>query len=497
MRAKTTILTILDGWGCLPKNESTQFSAIAQANTPHWDQLLKTTTHTQLQCAAEAVGLPSGQMGNSEVGHLHIGAGRLVEQDLTRIGYAIENKVFQHHPIIQSLTQLPQSSSIHIMGLLSAGGIHSHENHIIALLQHLLATTTKIVYFHAILDGRDTAPKAATHSITKIIKLFKQYPQARFASISGRYFSMDRDQRWQRTARAYDMLTATSYEQNHSDPLTALNEFYTQQITDEFIPPTRTHAKFQPINSHDTFILMNFRADRMRQITRCFTQNTTPLQHNTTVTPRLITLTSYAEDLITEVLFEKPEVKNSLGEIISQQGLSQLRLAETEKYAHVTFFFNGGQETPFAKESRDMIPSPHVDTYDLQPEMSAPLLTKNLINAINSQQYDLIICNYANADMVGHTGNFPAAIKAVESIDQAIGQLIKLLEKTDAQMLITADHGNIESMHNTSTEQAHTAHTTNPVSLSLCRQTTTSTEHRIINRHCTDHFRFNANSTTP
>lgn len=459
----TTVLIILDGWG---HRADKRYNAIANANTPNWNYLWQNYPHTLIDGSGQAVGLPEGQMGNSEVGHLTMGAGRIVYQELTRIDKAIEDKSFFQNPVLKEALQRAVSThkSVHIMGLVSPGGVHSHEKHIHAMIEMTRQYNVPATYLHAFLDGRDVPPQSATTSLNELATI----SSCRIASIVGRYYAMDRDQRWERVQAAYDMLTLGKADFHASTPLEGLTMAYARGETDEFVKPTLIHAENQPpviIEEGDIVIFMNFRADRARQLSRAFTDN---LFHSfpRTRIPQLgdfITLTQYADDIAAKIVFAPESLQHLLGECIANQGWKQLRLAETEKYAHVTFFFNGGVEKPFPGEERILIPSPKVATYDHQPEMSAPALTKALTEAIYSNEFAFIICNYANPDMVGHTGNYEATLKAIETIDEALGQILVAVKATNAEIIITADHGNAECMFDEHTKQAHTAHTSDLV----------------------------------
>jgi 2,3-bisphosphoglycerate-independent phosphoglycerate mutase len=415
-----------------------------------------------------AVGLPAGQTGNSEVGHLTIGAGRVISQDLTRISTAILNGEFNQNVVFNKVlaTAAQQHKTLHILGLLSNGGVHSHEEHFHALLR--LATTKGVsnIVIHAFLDGRDTPPKSAQSALITLEKLCQSLNtsaqiQAHIGSISGRYYAMDRDQRWERTQTVYELITEGKALRTAPSAIEALNLAYAAGETDEFVKPTLLHFA-QPIRDEDIVIFMNFRADRARQLSAAL-HDPHFSSFKRTISPKLsafITLTEYDENLNALVAFPSPSPKNTLGEYLQNQNLRQLRIAETEKYAHVTFFFNGGKESPFIGEDRILIPSPKVATYDLCPEMSAPALTKQLIKAIEAQTYPIIICNYANADMVGHTGNFNATVTAIEALDACLGEVLQALNAVGAEAIITADHGNAEMMFDESTQQTHTAHTT-------------------------------------
>ena len=465
--AKPMLLVILDGWGC---SDNQQDNAIASATKPVWDKLWAQYPHTYINGSGASVGLPGDQMGNSEVGHLNLGAGRVVYQEYTRVSRSIKTGSFFTNQTLVDAVQsaIDKGKAVHIMGLLSPGGVHSHEEHIYAMVELAVKQGAKRVYVHAFLDGRDTAPKSAAESINKMEEKFKELGGGRFASIIGRYFAMDRDHRWPRIQKAYDLITEGKGEFVADTALSGLGMAYNRDETDEFVqatavvPPGTEPVK---VEDGDTMVFMNFRSDRARQITRPFIEPDFDAFHRE-VAPKLgsfVSLTEYKSDFDVPVAYPPDRLKNVFGEYISSLGLHQLRIAETEKYAHVTFFFNGGREEPFEFEDRILINSPHVPTYDLKPEMSAPELTDRLVEAIESGKYDAIICNYANPDMVGHTGNFEATVKAIEVIDLCLGRVVAAIKKVGGEMLITADHGNAEMMRNQETHQAHTAHTTNLV----------------------------------
>ncbi len=460
----TLVLMILDGWGY---NENHEHNAIAQAHTPHWQHWWQTCPHLLLDASGSAVGLPADQMGNSEVGHMHIGAGRLIPQDFTRINQAITDGSFATNAVLLQMIADTQrhGHAMHVIGLLSAGGVHSHEQHLFAFLALCAEKGLTDICLHLLLDGRDTPPKSALESLSRLNDvLAKNKHNVRVCSITGRHYAMDRDQRWDRIEPLYQLLTTEQTTPCYEDAATAIAAYYAHGITDEFIPATRI-GKPHPLVDGDAVFFFNFRSDRMRQLTQALIAPS--FDHfSRVVVPKLshaVSMTHYAEYLATEIVFPPYHVQHCLGEILATHGLHQLRLAETEKYAHVTFFFNGGQETAFTHEDRILIPSPKVTTYNLQPEMSAPQVTAALLSAIASQQYDVIICNYANADMVAHTGDYPATIKAIEHLDTAIYAVATLLKQFDGNLLITSDHGNADCMFNESTQQAHTAHTNEPV----------------------------------
>lgn len=441
------LLVILDGFGYRPTEKH---NAIAHAKKPTWDYLWKHYPHCFIDGSGHAVGLPDRQMGNSEVGHLNIGAGRVVYQEFTRIDKAIETGEFAENAVFNGEFERikKNNAALHIMGLLSPGGVHSHENQILAMIKLAQKNNISKIYFHAFLDGRDTPPKSALASLQKLEK----QTGIKIASIMGRYYAMDRDKRFERTEAAFNLLTNNTAEFSANSAEDALNMAYERGETDEFVKPTLiNHTK---INPEDSLIFMNFRSDRARQLTKLF------LDHGYS---HFVSLTLYADTLNTKVAFPPQTLRNTLPEYLSHLGLKQLHIAETEKYAHVTFFFNGGIEEPYPGEDRILIPSPNVATYDLKPEMSAPEVTDKLVDAILSKKYDFLVCNFANPDMVGHTGNFDATVKAIEYIDQCLAKLYEAIKKTNGEMLITADHGNAECMFDENTQQPHTAHTSDPV----------------------------------
>ncbi len=467
VKKKPLVLLILDGWG---HQENTRHNAIAAAHTPQWDQWWRTQPHMLLDASGSAVGLPNGQMGNSEVGHMHIGAGRALYQDFTRINLAIQNADFFSIPLLtNTIAALKKNGkNLHVMGLLSTGGVHSHASHLYAILQLCSQLNFSSVFLHLFLDGRDRPPQNALNDLQALQEVLDRYPVATIASISGRYFAMDRDNRWDRIALVYHQLTHPIDTFQYTHAAQAVSHYYAVDIYDEFIPPT-SFPDHQAINDGDSLFFFNFRADRARQLTHAFLESNFT-GFNREDVPKLnsfISMTRYSESLPTQSVFPPVTVDRCLGEVLAEHKLTQLRIAETEKYAHVTFFFNGGSEQVFSNEERILIPSPNVATYDLQPEMNAELLTTALVNAIESSTYDVIICNYANADMVGHTGNFPACVAAIECLDRCMQKVGQAVVNNNGVLLITADHGNAETMFNDAINQPHTAHTCESVPLLL------------------------------
>lgn len=469
MSNKPVILIVLDGWGI---NLSKQGNAVAAARVPIYNSLLRDHPHTELQASGEYVGLPEGQMGNSEVGHLNLGAGRIVYQDITRITKSIRDGDFSRNPALISAMVMAKTnnSSLHIMGLLSDGGVHSHIDHILAMFDLAKAQGLSRVFFHAFLDGRDTPPSSALGYINRLEQHLTRIGIGRIASISGRYYAMDRDKRWERVQKAYEALTEGEGIRKHSAE-EAVKDSYAHERTDEFMLPTvildtRSSAPLGIMRDDDVAVFCNFRSDRAREITRTLTD---PAFDGFTRRkfPKLgsfVCLTSYDETFNLPVAYPPVRLTHILGEVLSSQGVRQLRIAETEKYAHVTFFFNGGEEQPFPLEDRVLVPSPRdVATYDLKPEMSAREVTDELVKRILSRQYQFILVNYANPDMVGHTGIIEAAVKAAEVIDECLGRVLKAAQKSGSTVMITSDHGNLEVMTDARTGQPHTAHTTDPV----------------------------------
>ncbi|WP_085300395.1 2,3-bisphosphoglycerate-independent phosphoglycerate mutase [Cognaticolwellia mytili] len=478
---KSTVLIILDGWGYREDPES---NAIYHAKTPVLDNLMANKPNMLIQTSGMAVGLPEGQMGNSEVGHVNLGAGRIVYQDFTRITKAIEDKEFQANPTLSNAveTAVENNKAIHVFGLLSPGGVHSHEEHIFAMLEMAASKGAKEVYLHAFLDGRDTPPRSAETSLIKAQEKFAELGCGQVASVIGRYYAMDRDQRWDRVELAYDLMVSGEAEYQYSSATDALNAAYERDENDEFVKASAiTDSKGETIkvNDGDAMIFMNFRADRARQFSRCFTQADFSgfVRKQQPKISSFVMLTEYAADINAPCAFPTVKLDNVLGEWLEKHNKTQLRISETEKYAHVTFFFSGGKEELFKGEERILIPSPQVATYDLQPEMNSTLLTDKLVAAIKSGEHDFIVCNYPNGDMVGHTGDFDAAVKACEAVDISIARVLTALEETGSECLITADHGNAEQMLDNNSGQAHTAHTCEPVPLIYVGRNAQAAEH--------------------
>lgn len=466
---QTTLLLILDGWG---HRQETGHNAIAAADTPTWDALLEQCPYTLISTSGTDVGLPEGQMGNSEVGHMNLGAGRIVYQSLTRIDKAIADGEFQQNPALCGAVDaaVEADRAVHILGLLSPGGIHSHEKHIMAMIDLAEQRGGRRVYVHAFLDGRDTPPRSALPSLQAADRRLRQAGIGRIASMTGRYFAMDRDQRWDRVATVWAVMAEGRSEHVFHSVEDALEAAYERGEDDEFVQATRIDEPGEPpvtIDDGDSVIFMNFRADRARQLSRVFVEEDFSAfdRGRRPALADFVTLTEYAADLPATCAYPPQPMNNVLGEYLSKQGRTQLRIAETEKYAHVTFFFSGGREQEYDGETRVLIPSPQVATYDLKPEMSAPEVTDRLVEAIRSGDYDAIICNYANGDMVGHTGNFDAAVKAVEAVDDCLARIVDAVRDTGGQCLITADHGNVEQMQDPVSGQPLTSHTSGPVPL--------------------------------
>ena len=469
MEKKLTMLMILDGFGI---NENEKANAVKMAKMPNWDKIIKQNPNTIIKTSGLDVGLPDGQMGNSEVGHTNIGAGRLIYQDFTRITKSIEEGDFFTVPELTAAIEncKKNNSKLHIIGLLSAGGVHSHTRHLYALLELAKRKDFEDVYVHCFLDGRDTPPASAESYLIDLEKTMQEKGVGKIASICGRFYAMDRDKRWERIEVAYRAIVNGQGERSNS-AVKAIEDSYQKEIFDEFVKPiliTNSENQVTTISKNDSVVFFNFRPDRAREITRALVDPNFKEFETEKLNLYYVCFTEYDATMPNVHIAYKPqEIKNTFGEYISKKGLTQLRIAETEKYAHVTFFFNGGREKPYLNEDRILIPSPKVETYDMKPEMSAIEVTEKVIEAIKSGKYDSIILNYANPDMVGHTGNLDATIKALETLDKCIGDVVKEVENQNGYLIITADHGNAEQMIDYKTGEPHTAHTTNDVPLVL------------------------------
>lgn len=466
---KSTVLVILDGWGYSTKTES---NAIYHAKTPVIDGLMSRYPNMLIGTSGMAVGLPEGQMGNSEVGHVNLGAGRTVYQDFTRITKDIDEGTFVNNPVLCESVEkaVAQDKAVHIFGLLSPGGVHSHEDHIFAMMELAKQKGATKIYLHGFLDGRDTPPRSAKASIAKAQEKFAELGIGQIASLIGRYYAMDRDQRWERVEAAYNVMVSGEAEYQYNSGLDALEAAYARDENDEFVAAScilDENGQSIKVEDGDALIFMNFRADRARQFTRCFTE-----KDFSGFTPKskpdfssFVMLTQFSAEIDAQCAYPPEPLNNVMGEWLAKHNKTQLRISETEKFAHVTFFFSGGKEDEYEGEKRILVPSPQVATYDLQPEMNSALLTDKLVGAIESGEYDFIVCNYPNGDMVGHTGMFDAAVAACEAVDASIARVVEAIEKTGSECLITADHGNAEQMQDFETGQAHTAHTCEPVPL--------------------------------
>ncbi len=467
----TTMLMILDGFGI---NEKEEGNAVKLANTPNIDKLMKKYPNTRIKPSGLAVGLPEGQMGNSEVGHTNIGAGRIVYQELTRITKSIEDgDFFSNEELINAIENCKKNNSkLHILGLLSDGGVHSHNRHLYGLLELAKRRDFENVYIHCFLDGRDTPPASGENYIIELEDKMKEKGIGKIATISGRFYSMDRDKRWERVKKAYDAIV-NGIGIKSGNAINAIESSYQKEVFDEFVEPTVITGPdgenpIAKIEENDSVIFFNFRPDRAREITRAIVDKDFDGFETKKINTFYVCFTSYDETMPNvHIAFKKEQIINTLGEVLSKLGKTQLRIAETEKYAHVTFFFNGGEEKQYPGEDRILVPSPKVETYDMQPEMSAPEVTEKVVDAILSGKYDSIILNYANPDMVGHTGSLEAAIKAVEKIDECVGKVVNAINEKHGNLIITADHGNCEQMIDYETGEPHTAHTTNLVPLIL------------------------------
>ncbi|MDQ6695248.1 MAG: 2,3-bisphosphoglycerate-independent phosphoglycerate mutase [Chloroflexota bacterium] len=463
---RPVVLVILDGWGL---REETENNAIALANTPNMDELWAAYPHTSLDASEHAVGLPVGQMGNSEVGHQNMGAGFVVYQELTRLDKAIEEGSFYSNPELVAACDhtLANGTTLHLLGLLGPGGVHSHWAHLFALLELAKRKGLTRVVYHAFTDGRDTPPESGLGYMQAVLDKMRETGVGRIGSVSGRYYAMDRDNRWERIEKAYRAVV-NGQGTRFSDPLEVFRTSYAKEVTDEFIVPSVISSPGEEpsyIRDGDAVIYFNFRNDRGRELTRAITvPSFTDFQRELRRDLYFVTMTRYEDDLPVHVAYKAMEVEVPLAKVLSDHGLRQFHIAETEKYAHVTFFFNGRVEKPFPGEDRDLVPSPRdVGTYDRKPEMSAPQIAAELATRIGSGVYDFIVANFANCDMVGHSGKLDATIQAVEAVDRCVGQVYDAIEKAGAVMLITADHGNAEQMRNPETGGPHTFHTTNPV----------------------------------
>jgi len=466
---KPLVLLILDGWGY---REDPADNAIVQANTPVMDRLWRDCPHSLISGSGMDVGLPDGQMGNSEVGHVNLGSGRVVYQELTRITKAISDGDFFENPVLTGAVQqaVAAGKAVHLMGLLSPGGVHSHEDHLIAMIELAARQGADKIYLHAFLDGRDTPPRSAEASLRRVQQRCAELGKGQIASVVGRYFAMDRDKRWDRVEQAYDLIVEAVAAYSATDAVAALQAAYERGENDEFVKATAIvgdNGEPVRLQDGDALIFMNFRADRARQFSRTFTEPAFDAFARKRVVQlgAFVQLTEYAADIKAPVAYPPESLNNVLGEWLAKHQKTQLRISETEKYAHVTFFFSGGREEVFPGEERILIPSPNVATYDLQPEMNSTLLTDKLVEAIHSEKFDVIICNYPNGDMVGHTGILSAAVKAVEAVDHCIGRVVEALQAVGGECIITADHGNAEQMVDHESGQAHTAHTSDPVPL--------------------------------
>jgi 2,3-bisphosphoglycerate-independent phosphoglycerate mutase len=471
-RSAPVLLIVLDGWGIRAEKAN---NAIALARTAVYDELLTRYPHASLVASGEAVGLPEGQMGNSEVGHTNMGAGRVVFQDLTRIDKSIrEGDFFKNQVLLRAIDRCANGAhALHIVGLVSDGGVHSHQHHLHAILEMAATRNLPQVFVHAITDGRDTSPTGGVRYLGELESVISRLHTGRVATVSGRYFAMDRDKRWERTKVAYDAMMRGVADRTGSSPLDAIRASYDAGITDEFVTPVvmvdADGRAVGPIQDGDSVVFFNFRADRMRQLTRAialadfdgFERPVRPEVHCTT-------MTVYDRTFTFPVVFEAQSVSGNLADVIEAHARTNLRLAETEKYAHVTYFFNCGREEPYRHEDRILIPSQKVATYDLMPEMSADGITDALVTDLVARKYHVVICNFANADMVGHTGSLPAAVAAVETLDRCLGRILTALRQVGGIAVVTADHGNAEQMWDDELDAPHTAHTSNPVPVILC-----------------------------
>ena len=466
---KPLVLTILDGWGFAPATEG---NAIAAARKPTFDLLLRQYPNTLVQTSGPSVGLPDGQMGNSEVGHLNIGAGRVIYMDVTRIDKLIKSGEFFNNPVLLESMKHAKTHRLHLMGLCSDGGVHSQLTHLYALLEMAKKQNVEQVFVHCFMDGRDTPPESGAGYIEQVQKAMRQIGVGAVASVSGRYYAMDRDKRWDRVERAFDAMVLGKGEKS-DDPVATMKRSYERGITDEFVEPVSIlDAHKQPvglIRDDDACIFFNYRADRGREMTMALLDPTLEKPARSVAPKNLhfTTLTEYDKSFQVPFVLPREHPNNILADVMAQLNWKNLRVAETEKYAHVTYFFNGGNEKPYPGESRELVPSPKVATYDLKPEMSAQGVTDVVLKAIEGREFDVIVMNYANADMVGHSGKIAPTILAVEAVDAGLGQIYDALRRTGGTWMITADHGNAEMMIDPITKGPHTYHTTNPVPLIL------------------------------
>ncbi len=462
MSKKPTVLMILDGYGL---NDRKEGNAVYEAKTPVMDKLMAEYPFVKGNASGLAVGLPDGQMGNSEVGHMNMGAGRIVYQELTRITKEIQDgDFFKNEALLAAMKNARENdSAVHFMGLLSDGGVHSHADHIFATIDAAIEAGVSQIVVHPFLDGRDTPPKSAQPFLQKLESFEQKHPSVHIGTVMGRFYAMDRDKRWERVSAAYQALVENTAPFHAPSALQALNMGYEREEMDEFVQPTII-GNGHPIEDGDVVLFLNFRADRARQLTVALTdENFNEFPHKKVKLAGFASMTSYGDQFAFPVLFAPHKIRNSFGEYISAQGLTQLRIAETEKYPHVTYFFSGGTETPFEGEERILVPSPKVKTYDLQPQMSAYEVTEHIVEVLNQHRFDVIICNFANGDMVGHSGHLDAAVKAVETLDECVGRIVEAAQQNNAEVLITADHGNCEQMYDNKHHQIHTQHTLNPV----------------------------------
>jgi 2,3-bisphosphoglycerate-independent phosphoglycerate mutase len=471
MPSSPLVLIVLDGWGLRPEKDN---NAIALARTPVYDELLKRYPNAQLVTSGEAVGLPAGQMGNSEVGHMNMGAGRIVYQDLTRIDKSIKDGELFESPVLASAMDrcVDGRHALHFVGLLSDGGVHSSQQHLHALIEMAAKRRGPRVFVHVITDGRDTSPTGGVRYVSQLQAVMDPLSTGRIATICGRYYAMDRDKRWERTKLAYDAIVEGVAEQTSTDPVDALRKSYEAGITDEFVKPIvvvdADRHPIGPVRDEDSIVFFNFRADRARQLTRAIALDDFdgfPRPHRRRV--HFTTITVYDRTFNLPVVFTPQTFSGNLADVLAANDRTNLRLAETEKYAHVTYFFNCGREQPYPDEDRILVPSQKVATYDLKPEMSAPGITDEMLGTLQAHKHQVVICNFANADMVGHTGRLDAAIAAVETLDRCLGRIVSALKAAGGRAIITADHGNAEQMWDDELKAPHTAHTSNPVPVIL------------------------------